>query len=151
MKLRNKKTGGLATFEVHDDYLTLKTDSGWHDYDSLAELNEEWEDYEDELFYVISAEHKSGYQCVLKEDYPEICEVAKELGIGFETEKEARRAVEKLKACKRLKDKGFKLNGWTIDDGLRVSICTNLDSDGIYDKDRKETKKDLDICFGGEE
>ena len=46
MKLRNKKTGGLATLEVHEDCLTLKTDAGRHDYNSLAELNEEWEDYE---------------------------------------------------------------------------------------------------------
>ena len=60
-------------------------------------------------------------------------------------------AVEKLKAWKRLKDKGFKFDGWTIDDGLRVSICTNTDSEGIYDYDKKDFKKDLDLLFGGEE
>lgn len=41
MKLRNKKTGGLANCEP----IEVKTDAGFHDYYSLAELCEEWEDY----------------------------------------------------------------------------------------------------------
>lgn len=45
MKLRNKKTGGLANCEP----ITVSTDAGWHDYYSLAELNEEWEDYKEPL------------------------------------------------------------------------------------------------------
>ena len=40
MKLRNKKTRGLANCEP----IEVKTDAGFHDYHSLAELNEEWED-----------------------------------------------------------------------------------------------------------
>ena len=41
MKLINKKTGGLANCEP----IEVKTDAGFHDYYSLAELNEKWEDY----------------------------------------------------------------------------------------------------------
>lgn len=41
MKLRNKKTGGLANCEP----IEVKTDAGFHDYYSLAEINSEWEDY----------------------------------------------------------------------------------------------------------
>lgn len=41
MKLKNKNTGGLANC----DPIEVKTDAGFHDYYSLAELNEEWEDY----------------------------------------------------------------------------------------------------------
>lgn len=41
MKLRNKKTGGLANCEP----IEVKTDAGFHDYYSLAELNADWEDY----------------------------------------------------------------------------------------------------------
>ena len=41
MKVRNKKTGGLANCEP----IEVKTDAGFHDYYSLAELNEDWEDY----------------------------------------------------------------------------------------------------------
>lgn len=119
MKLRNKKTGEIGL--VHCDATMFATKIGvfvgndiklnapYKEYNSLAELNTEWEDYEDELLYVISAEHKSGYQCVLKEEYPEICKAAKELGIGFETEKECQKAVGKLKAWKRLNEKGFRI------------------------------------------
>lgn len=42
MKLKNKKTGGLANCEP----IEVKTDAGFHDYYSLAELNDEWKDYE---------------------------------------------------------------------------------------------------------
>ena len=41
MKLINKKTGGLANCEP----IEVKTDAGFHDYYSLAELNQDWEDY----------------------------------------------------------------------------------------------------------
>lgn len=45
MKLRNKKTGGLANMLWGQDFIRVYTDAGWADYGSLAELNEEWEDY----------------------------------------------------------------------------------------------------------
>lgn len=45
MKLRNKKTGGLANMLGEQDFIRVYTDAGWADYNSLAELNEEWEDY----------------------------------------------------------------------------------------------------------
>jgi hypothetical protein len=44
VKLRNKRTRGLANCEP----IEVKTDAGFHDYYSLAELNEEWEDYKPE-------------------------------------------------------------------------------------------------------
>lgn len=161
MKLRNKKTGEIVRVIFLADY---QNDEGVgigfrvchsldvYSYDSLAELNEEWEDYEeDELLYVISAEHKSGYQCVLKEDYPEICKVAKELGIGFETEKECKKAIEKLKAWKRLKDKGFRFIDWNcplrelefaVDEEKFFKPCGEIS---------EETRADLELLFGGEE
>ena len=46
MKLRNKETGGLASIlDDEQDFIRVYTDAGWHDYDTLAELTEEWEDY----------------------------------------------------------------------------------------------------------
>lgn len=147
MKLRNKQTGEILEsarssavikdkFRIYDEL-----NDKYYAYNSLAELNEEWED---------APEEPKGIQCIY---YVNHFDAAKIDGVivGFESKEEAEKAVEKLKAWKRLKDKGFKLEGWTIDDGLRVSVCTNFDSDGIYDEDRKEVKKDLDICFGGEE
>ena len=41
MKLRNKKTGEVKDFSVYGDIVWL----GNYRYNSLAELNEEWEDY----------------------------------------------------------------------------------------------------------
>ena len=140
MELRNKKTGEIVP--ASNIAVGTGKDGKW--YDSLAELNKEWEDYEeDELFYVISAEHKSGYECVLKEEYPEICKVAKELGIGFETEKEAMKAVEKLKAWKRLKDSGFKPVVCKQDQYLYFEACWGDNYGGKM--------SDLDLLFGGEE
>lgn len=163
MILRNKKTG--ETGYLQNDWLVKKlrvvntNNDTVGEYTSLADFNEEWEDYKDELFYVISAEHEGGYQCVLKEDYPEICEVAKELGIGFETEKECREAVEKLKAWKRLKDKGFQITGWdnSIGDDYYKSgqIVLNLNNVKNMEWDEyeqiSEIKNDLDLLFGGKE
>ena len=144
MKLRNKKTGEIVEWEHGLSYKLGK------EYPSLAEFNEEWEDYEeDELLYVISAEHKSGYQCVLKEEYPEICEVAKELGIGFETEKECQEFCNKLLAWERLKDKGFKVDLWDYDGGnYQERIKTGRILFRV--KDYEENDKDLDLLFGGE-
>lgn len=46
MKLRNKKTGGLANILADEqDFIRVYTDAGWHDYDSIAEMMEDWEDY----------------------------------------------------------------------------------------------------------
>lgn len=48
MKLRNKKTGGLANIMGEQNFFRVYTDAGWADYNSLAELNEEWEDVPEE-------------------------------------------------------------------------------------------------------
>lgn len=45
MKLRNKKTGDIANIMGDQDFFRVYTDAVWHDYASLAELNEDWEDY----------------------------------------------------------------------------------------------------------
>lgn len=160
MKLRNKKTGEIvyATMmasygggELQIRYYPVNNAESTHfkEYRSISELNEEWEDYEeDELLYVISAEHKSGYQCVLKEEYPEICEVAKELGIGFETEKECQEFCNKLLAWKRLKDEGFRFTAWYGGSKNISYEITSLEN-GTYIP--RQICDDLDLLFGGEE
>ncbi len=166
MKLKNKKTGEIKDVEslgheksLREKYgpqITLSWDTEYKNlgecrtYNSLAELNEEWEDYEEpKISYFINwfgeVSELSGHISNAE------IEKLREIGNYFETKEEAEKAVGRLRAWKRLKDKGFRFDGWTIDDGLRISICTNIDSEGIYDDDKKEMKKDLDICFGGEE
>lgn len=124
MKLRNKKTGEIKEVEP----ITI---GGFR---SLAELNEEWEDYEeskeDGLDNVITlVEAYSSHDSVM---YP------KEI-------------VEKLKAWKRLKDMGFKIKGiryrnyrnyieWDISQKVSDDNFTGEDFNGA-----------LHLLFGGEE
>lgn len=143
MKLRNKKTGEI----VPASNIAVGSGETGKWYDSLAELNEEWEDYEEPRDYWCLTSVGKVY---CSTNYRDV-ELYKQMGNYFETQEEAEKAVEKLKAWKRLKDKGFRFRGWTFDDGLKVSICTNTDSEGIYDDDKKDLKKDLDLLFGSEE
>ena len=67
----------------------------------------------------------------------------KEIGNYFETKEEAERVVEKLKAWRRLKDKGFKLDA-VVDSFFCIDIY-------MKGKPYEEIKEDLKIVFGGEE
>lgn len=104
LDLINKKTGEIGYLIVgrgSDHYVV--TNNLWDScgkYDTLAELNEEWEDYE---------EPKDSIEYIgLKwEDYDHTT-----VEIQYQTEEEAEKAVEKLKAWKRLKDKGIRFFGY---------------------------------------
>ena len=145
MKLRNKKTGEIMP--ASNIAVGIGKDGKW--YDSLAELNEEWEDYEDvmkeqEWWYVKSlGEVRKGSGWIQDKNTKKF----KELGNCFETKEEAEKTVEKIKAWKRLKDKGFRFKDWYASGypGEFSIYCEgkHLDSDDI--------QKDLDLLFGGEE
>ena len=125
MKLRNKKTGVINYGDLHLD-----------EYESLAELNAEWEDYKEskEYFYIYANQ-------VLKGECDGIIEDKfKEVGNYFETREEAEKAVEKLKAWKRLKDKGFVIEA-VVDKFFCLDIFMKGDS-------FEEIKEDLKIVFG---
>ena len=81
----------------------------------------------------------------------------KEIGNYFETKEEAEKAVEKLKAWKRLKDLGFEFIGKTLEykenkDFGSVFFQTeeNKSIRDTYD-DVVDFYDDLDLLFGGEE
>lgn len=82
-----------------------------------------------------------------------------EIGNYFETREEAEKAAEKLKAWKRLKDKGFQITGWDNsigDDYYKTGqIVLNLNNVKNTEWDEYERigeiKNDLDLLFGGEE
>ena len=100
MKLKNKKTG-----EVID---SLQRSELILDYSSLAELNEEWEDYEEQKEYWSINEFGTLVQITHSRE--NIYDKSrKNFGNYFETKEEAEKAVEKIKAWKRLKDKGTKI------------------------------------------
>lgn len=63
--------------------------------------------------------------------------------LEFNTQEEAEKALEKLKAWKRLKDKGFKLDA-VVDSFFCLDIY-------MRDEPYEVIKDDLKIVFGGEE
>ena len=159
MKLKNRKTGKIVTAATYRcgsncsiELVFAEEDQPPCEYNSLAELCEEWSDYEEPKgFWIIDVFGIVEYQKICDIE-PAKIEFMKSIGNYFETEAEAEKAVEKLTALTILKDKRLRFDGWTIDDGLRVSICTNIDGESIYDDSKKELRQNLDLLFsGGEE
>ena len=164
MKLRNKKTREIGW--LYCDHISIpkkmtvfsedKDLSANHwDYKSLAELNEEWEDYEEpkDFWFIdpeilIACESTDPLLC----DKKVAIETMKQFGNYFETKEEAEKAVEKFKAWKRVKRDLVSLNWQRERDGsfsvwgefktgntLRADVYLDIHS------------KDLDLLFGGEE
>ena len=71
-----------------------------------------------------------------------------EIGNYFETKEEAEKAVEKLKAWKRLKDKGFQFYSVDYEDQTIVFEWAN-DWLSLTCGEQAEAKKDLKLLFGG--
>ena len=152
MKLRNKKTGNIV--DIADLDFTSDNFAIWLSttkYSSLAELNEEWEDYEEPKgFWSISGDATIEHYDRLNEN-----DCCKEIDNYFETEEEAEKAVEKLKAWKRLKDKGFR---FTLTPGVgslditpgkfQIEITADMPAKWFC---CDAVQKDLEVCFGGEE
>lgn len=141
MKLRNKKTGeikefGTVTFPV----------GAIGKYETLADLNEEWEDYEEPKGYFFvrdggNIDHSGSYRGA-----DTITERRKSIGNYFETEEEALQAVEELKAWRRLTDRGFRF----IDvKWHRLSNCFIIELDDPTDsyEEQKKCLDDIDLLF----
>ena len=158
MKLRNKKTGEIGW--LYCDHISVpkkmtvfaedKDLSANHwDYNSLAELNEEWGDApkEPKEYWYINDLDGKPMKCELRycsvREFTEWIEKRKQIGNYFETKEEAELAVRKLKAWKRLKDKGFKFERWQFLDNRSGIWVQGKLVPGIVDQ--------LDILFGGEE
>lgn len=148
MKLRNKRTGVIKRVVFLSDYQTDDgTEIGFrvadtldvYSYKSLAELNEEWEDYEEQEVWFVS----NNGQIHEEDGHDRYRRERQSIGNYFETREEAEKAVEKLKAWKRLKDKGFRfIDHLDRDSGQGM---TRYEWDGYIDGE------DLDLLFGGEE
>ena len=160
MRLRNKKTGEILnevrSSMTYKDNIRLydETSDKYYSYNSLAELNEEWEDYEElKKYWFIDAFGNIVQNKLTKHrgdtytDMTDLYETQKQIGNYFETKEEAEKAVEKLKAWKRLKDKGLKFKTWGWESKNR-----NADYCVWFALDNKDDMaKDLDLLFGGEE
>ena len=163
MKLRNKKTGEIheitqAVF-LSDDMnkkfaIYSKSEGHNYAYRNLAELNAEWEDYEEpkesEYYWYIGYKNdirRTKYHHTSDFADNQVTETRKEIGNCFESLEEAEKAVEKLKAWKRLKDNGWYFKKWQREK-LHISIELRVKE---YDFLTKDVVKDLDLLFGGEE
>jgi hypothetical protein len=157
MKLRNKKTGEIVetdfelSVSVPDDEKLYGNDTYTqiNGYSSIKDLIEDWEDFEEPKekynYYYLDCDGGIYCYCDTLEDTKDY----REIGNYFETKEEAEKAVEKLKAWKRLKDKGFRFTGvTTLFDGDWYKITFNKDQDETWIEDNKA---DLDLLFGGEE
>lgn len=151
IQLRNKKSGKIATLVVDGALKYVQAfaveDNSMErlgEYKTLAELNTEWEDVPEEKHYFIdnagNVKDEKGHSRYRKQ--------RQEIGNDFETKEETEKAVEKLKAITRLKDKGADFYGW------------RRNQTGTYElylrwKDRiprsYEVKNDLDLLFPGGE
>ena len=110
MRLRNKETG-----EIVDKSLFIN-------YNSLAELNAEWEDYEE------------------PKGIKSIGTIGSSVHIEMGSEEEAEKAVEKLKALAEAKEDGLKIKGYYYNHEDLVILadigkCNKLTLDTLFGKD----------------
>lgn len=146
MKLQNDQTGQVENFCIDKDKI-CSCDRAFV-YDSLAQLQEAgWEDYKGpkEFWFIDPGVPENVGSLEFYSD--ETRENMKKIGFDFDTKEEAEKAVEKLKAWKRLKDKGFRFGGWEDCNGKINTIYFCIPEN----KWEIETCEDLNICFGGEE
>jgi len=145
MKLKNKKTGKIAEF---NNFYKLEESSGAQRvYCSIAELNEEWEDYEEpkEYWYIYADGdiYKDVKDDVRKDNG------CKGIGNYFPNKWEAEAVVDKLKAWKRLRDKGFRFCGHDDRDRGQLGDIVIYAEMPTFEYDDDSTRDDLDLLFGG--
>ena len=142
MKLRNKKTGEIR--DIPDELSTL-----WNMVRESLPDDGVWEDYGElkEYWFINSCGVVEVYT---EEEKPAVADMHKQFGNYFETKEEAEKAVEKLKAWKRLKDHNLR-----IERGQRVFV--NADNKLTSQKPLfvvdtyEEVEDDLDLLFEEEE
>lgn len=154
MKLRNKKTGTIGRLHISGNSFLITEDNEANrlltEYISLSSLLKEWEDYEelkDNDYWYIEPDG-SIIQCHKPSYINHLLDGLKSIDNYFETREEAEKAVEKLRAWKRLKDKGFRSFSSNIcgDDFVVTFKLTNH-------ADYGQSMDDFDCIFdfGGEE
>ena len=157
MKLKNKKTGEVV--DIPSESITIETlnsnnKMNKYEYDSISDIHEDWEDYEEPEEHWFIGEDGNAH--IIPSDHYIFTERAKAIGNYFETEEEAERAVEKLKAWKRLKDKGFEFICWDYGEtASEGSIDFRFSEDEINERTSQEDfdwiNKCLDTLLGGED
>ena len=115
MKLINKRTGKIGYLYEHslmqDMIIVYDVKGIISKYTSLAELNEEWEDYEEEEkeYYTLNS---SGQIWTTECFNEESIKNMKQIGNYFNTREEAEKAVERLKKLQNLRNRGYNIDAY---------------------------------------
>ena len=119
------------------------------EYNSIKEFTDHWEDAPEEPKDVWWLDNEGN---VNHANLKGVEGFEKNILIGnyFETKEEAEKAVEKLKALKRLKDKGFRFTKWQYDITNQKYIITMEEKD-FEELVVGEKRDDLDLLFSGED
>lgn len=167
MLLKNKKTGEigyLRSINWNETAFIIMDKDGIQlaKYNSLAGLNSEWEDVPEEpkeYWYISDFGYVLNHE-INNKSVKSTIEEMKSIGNYFLSREEAELVVRKLKAWKRLKDKGFRFTGWEdlgakLDmEDLMIFNREVIDTNNVIGfriDDYRGCIKDLDTCFGGEE
>lgn len=153
MKIKNKKTGMIGYTAVLRSKAIVVMDENaiqLGSYSSLAELNAEWEDYEEPKDYWF-IDYDGGIIPFSKMKETATDRMMKQIGNYFDTREEAEKAVEKLKAWKRLKDAGCRVTEYKTYGGTTSKSEFIGEVKIILDVPDVVNKKLLCLLFGGEE
>lgn len=143
MKLRNKKTGEIGEFnfipnEKYPLIVYTKEPADAEMYDSLARLNEDWEDTtaNDIKYYYCISTTGGVHELVYYGDLTQAAKDKMAIGNYFSTRKEAEKAVEFLKALKKLKDNGIRFELNIVDYDLKIRhkrLLDDIEAKGTYE------------------
>lgn len=131
MRLRNKKTGQEGNFIINKDHFECVDLDYVPEYRNLAELNAEWED-------VLEEPKGSALDLMILTLTNFIENEPDEDKVDLE---DCKQMLEKLKAWKRLKDKGLHVTTFYVEDGSLVIRAKAHNSSGA------ENWEDLDLLF----
>lgn len=134
--MADRARGGISRFE----------------YNSIKDFTDHWEDAPEEPKEYYYIDINSGGIVINKAKDREINEdrASKQIGNYFDTREEAEKAVEKLKAWQRLKDKGFRFDGYDVAHKSNGDLAGQI----FYDAGKysiEDVEKEMDLLFGGEE
>lgn len=151
-KLHPTEIGVIKTFSLspNDEIgeIAVECSGCTYYYNNLAELCEKWEDYEESKKFWWINERLTIYESEVRDDTIWLRDACKQTGNYFLSREEAEKAIEKLKAWKRLKDKGFRFNRWTIPEEPKTPhIKLVIEAE----MDVPDSPYDLGLLFGGEE
>lgn len=151
MKLRNKRTGEVVSLEgelLFDDKVMLL-----EQYASLAGLNAEWEDVPEEPkeYWYVSCDGRALKATTDQDEYNEKHNSGHvSIGNYFGTKEEAEKAVEKLKAIKRLKNYNVKFSLDFVKNKIDFTYSINNPLLDALDGE-EQIFNNMNIVFGGGE